>query len=113
MKLQFGQFTRWVIADEIGYEPKTTFWNDFDIADWYGVSAIKDTFDRAFNEWKSNIEYLTELALVVNHRAWFHEEDAKYCKAYVECYRAIENYVYGDDSPLSKEERQYYWQVTD
>ena len=34
-----------------GYETFTTFWQDFTIADRFGVSAIKDTFKRAFNEW--------------------------------------------------------------
>ena len=30
----------------------TTFWQDFSIADAFGVAAIKDTFKRAFAEWK-------------------------------------------------------------
>ena len=37
----------------IGYEEKTTFWDDFSIADAFGMVAIKDTYRRAFNEWKS------------------------------------------------------------
>ena len=28
-----------------GYEMKTTFWNDFTIADAFGINAIKDTFN--------------------------------------------------------------------
>ena len=35
-------------------EFKTTFKNDFTIADKFGASAVKDTFNRAFNEWKNN-----------------------------------------------------------
>lgn len=27
-----------------GYETKTTFWEDFSIADVFGVSAVKDTY---------------------------------------------------------------------
>ena len=46
---------------ENGYELQTTFWNDFSIADRFGLSAIQDTFNRAFKEWKENYKYLTEL----------------------------------------------------
>lgn len=34
-----------------GYEFKTTFWIDFTIADQFGLEAVKDTYERAFNEW--------------------------------------------------------------
>lgn len=53
-----------------GYESKTTFWDDFCIAERFGHKAIKDTFNRAFNEWKSNIEYITELVMILNWRMW-------------------------------------------
>ena len=48
------------------YEPKTTFWMDFSIADRFGANAIKDTYNRAFKEWKTNYIYLTELVIVLN-----------------------------------------------
>jgi len=53
---------------ENGYELKTTFWDDFTIADAFGVDAIKDTFERAFNEWRNNVAYVTELAMVISAR---------------------------------------------
>lgn len=40
------------------YQFKTTFWTDFSIADVFGVSAIKDTFNRAFEEWRDNYIYI-------------------------------------------------------
>lgn len=42
---------------ENGYETKTTFWEDFSIADAFGADAIKDTFDRSFKNWKNNYEF--------------------------------------------------------
>ena len=51
---------------ENGYETFTTFWSDFSIADKFGPDAVKDTFDRAFNEWKHDYKYLTELTLILN-----------------------------------------------
>ena len=53
-------------AHEIGYTPQTTFWEDFSIADPFGLEAVQDTFNRAFEEWKSDHIYLTELVLVLN-----------------------------------------------
>ena len=38
-----------------GYEVKTTFWEDFSIAERFGLSAIQDTFNRAFKEWKRRL----------------------------------------------------------
>ena len=55
---------------ENGYQPKTTFWMDFSIADKFGIAAIKDTYNRAFKEWKNNHVYLTELVMVLNHKIW-------------------------------------------
>lgn len=37
---------------EVGYNPLTTFWEDFGIADKYGMVGVKDTYRRAFGEWK-------------------------------------------------------------
>lgn len=56
---------------EFGYQEKTTFWLDFSIAEVYGEAGIKDTYNRAKEEWKDNIEYMTELAMVLNHKSWF------------------------------------------
>lgn len=53
-------------------EWKTTFYSDFTIADKFGPFAIKDTYKRAFNEWKTNTEYVTELAIVLNLKAFEH-----------------------------------------
>lgn len=50
--MTFREFMR-----ENGYELQTTFWEDFSIADRFGLSAIQDTFKRAFEEWKNNYKY--------------------------------------------------------
>ena len=62
------------VAYECGYEMKTTFDMDFSIADRFGIDAVKDTFNRAFNGWKNNVEYLTELVMVLNWKIWEHFE---------------------------------------
>ena len=54
----------------LDYECKTTLWMDFSIADRFGIAAVRDTFRRAFREWKGNTVYLTELVMVLNHKIW-------------------------------------------
>ena len=60
----------WNIEAVCGYKPITTFWNDFSVADAFGTSAVVDTFKRAFEEWKGNYKFLTELVMVLNHKIW-------------------------------------------
>lgn len=57
---------------ENGYDLITTFWGDFSIADKYGIAGVKDTYKRAFNEWKDDYKFFTELTLVLNHKIWQH-----------------------------------------
>lgn len=61
---------------ETGYEMKTTFWQDFTIADHFGLDAIEDTYKRSFRDWKNNVEYITELTMVLNWKCWhYYEKD--------------------------------------
>ena len=61
---------KWTAAEIIGYETKTTFWQDFSIAEKFGTWGVQGTFNRAFKEWRGNRIYCTELAMVLNHKAW-------------------------------------------
>lgn len=58
--------------NDYGIEQKTTFDSDFDIADSFGIDAVKDTYNRAKKEWKSNVEYFAELVMVLNWKCWQH-----------------------------------------
>lgn len=62
------------IYDELGYEIKTTFYDDFSIAEPFGKSAIEDTYKRAVKSWKSDVEYMTELTMMLNWKIWEHYE---------------------------------------
>lgn len=93
------------------YEFKTTFWSDFTIADKFGLSAIEDTYNRAFNEWKYNIVYITELSLVLNWKiwSWYNVDDDK-AKLYDELWRKVDDWC-GDN--LEGEDADYYFEMTD
>ena len=49
----------------------TTFYQDFAIADAFGPAAVKETYERVFNEWKDNYKYWTEVAMALNQRCWY------------------------------------------
>lgn len=101
----------YVPTETEGYTFKTTFHNDFDIADHYGLNAIKDTYNRAVEEWRSNIEYITELALVLNHRAWFwYNKNETFAKLYDFLYYTLVDYV---DVNFSEKNLKYFYKVLD
>ena len=93
-------------------EPKTTFWQDFTIADTFGIGAIKDTYKRAFDEWHENTEYITELVVVLNHKLWQHYErgDERKAKLYNELWQKADSWCM---EHLQGEDLRYYFNVTD
>ena len=94
-----------------GYEMKTTFWQDFSIADAFGVSAVKDTYNRAFNGWKENYIYLTELVIVLNWKIWQHyEKNEQLARVYNELWEQADEYACEN---LKGEEAEYFFRVTD
>lgn len=94
------------------YECVTTFWEDFSIADRFGADAIKDTYNRAFTEWKSNFIYLTELVMVLNHKLWYWYEKGN--QEYAELYNTFwdETAQYAERN-LKDEQLRYYFRITD
>lgn len=96
---------------EFGYEPKTTFWQDFSIADMFGVKAIKDTYNRAFKEWKSDYIYLTELVMVLNWKIYqYYEKNDEYARIYNDLWVCADEYAV---KHLKDEELSYYIRTTD
>ncbi len=93
------------------YEAKTTFWQDFSIADRFGVDAIRDTYNRA-QEWRGNVEYFTELVMVLNHKIWEHYEAGRetLARLYDELWREADEYGM---THFKGEDLAYYWQTLD
>lgn len=101
----------WNIEEETGYKPITTFYQDFSIADRFGVHAIKDTYNRVFKEWKNDYKYLTELVMVLNWKIYEHyENNNQYAKLYDELFRKAEQFAIDN---LKDEEANYYYEITD
>lgn len=95
-----------------GYKMTTTFWEDFSIAERFGVDAIRDTYLRAFSEWKSNYVYLTELVIVLNHKIWqyYRLGNDEYTRVYDELWGKADAYAC---NTLKGEELSFFYQITD
>lgn len=96
----------------MNYKFKTTFWQDFTIADAFGDKAIKDTFNRAFKEWKTNHVYVTELSLVMNWKCWYwyDKNNLERSKLYADYYYQVHDWCLDN---LKGKELEYYIKTTD
>ena len=93
------------------YELKTTFWQDFSIADHFGTDAIRDTYNRAFEDWKHDVIYLTELVMVLNHKIWqWHERNETIARVYNSLWEQAAGYA---ESTLEGDDLMYYFMTTD
>ena len=96
-------------VNERGYE--TTFYQDFSIAEKFGYDAIKDTYERAFDEWKGNYKYLTELVIVLNHKVWdWFGKNLRTARLYEDLFKKAS--IYAEEN-LKGEELVYYYRETD
>ena len=101
----------WNIEAMTGYAPKTTFYTDFSIADGFGESAVRDTFKRAFDNWKDNITYLTELVMVLNWKIFEHyEKNEELARLYDELWKQADSWCMDN---LDGDNLSYYLRTTD
>lgn len=97
---------------EFGYKQITTFYQDFSIAEKIsGGKGVIDTYCRAFQEWKENYKYLTELVMVLNWKCWrWYEHNETLCRLYEDLFYKAKNYAYEN---LKGEELSYFINTTD
>ena len=106
---------RWPLIDMTGYKPKTTFWEDFSFADNVDEKAVRETFDRAFKEWKDDKVYATELSMVLNWKQFQFAKDGylcdnDMCRTYMELWKKIDEYIVNN---WKGEKLSYYLKETD
>ena len=94
-----------------GYTQITTFFQDFSIAENFGISAVKDTYRRAFKAWKTDYKYLTELVLVLNWKIWQHYgKNDTLAKVYNDLWEMADAYAVEN---LKGDELRYFYRTTD
>lgn len=110
------QIPKWNVEEFCEYKPITTFWEDFRIADCFTCGGddprpILDTYKRAFNEWKNNTKYLTELSMVLNHSIGFWVNRSRaIASVYDKLWRQLDEWIYEN---WVGEDIQYYFEITD
>ena len=77
-----------------GYTQRTTFWDDFTLAEKLGLSDIERTYRNAFNSWKTDVVFITELVLVLNWKMLYMDERHMTEKSamYYKCWVALSNW---------------------
>ena len=101
----------WNIEKMPGYKPLTTFWSDFSTAEQFGIEAVKGTFKRAFEEWKGDYKFLTELVMVLNHKIWqWYEKNDELARVYNALWEEADNY--GCEN-LKGGELDYFYETLD
>lgn len=107
--IPMAQADPYAVPYEDGFS--TTFWSDFSIADAFGKNAVRDTFNRAFAEWKSDFHYLTDLVMVLNHKIFQHYDgDRELSKLYDSLWRIADDYA---TKNLVGKELDYFYHTTD
>lgn len=101
----------WNIEALTGYTPISTFYEDFSIADAFGVNAIRDTYERAFEAWQTDYKMLTELVMALNWKANEHYgRNGRYAQLYTELYYQADQWAKDN---LTGEALSYYYCTTD
>ena len=102
----------WNIEAMTGYKPITTFYEDFSIADNFGVAAVLDTYKRAFETAKfMGYKELTEFVMALNWKIWEHYKgNEQLAKCYHSLWAKAAEYAVKN---LKGEELDYFYRTTD
>lgn len=97
-----------------GYDIISTFWDDFTIAEHFGMAAIKDTYNRAKKGWKHDYKMMTELTLILNHKIWQKYDhgngDYELARLYNSLWEDCDEWC---TQNLKDEELEYFLRITD
>lgn len=106
------RITTWNIQNITGYKPITTFYEDFSIADRFGLKAVKDTYRRGLKSAESlGYDYLTEFVMVLNWKILeHHERNDALARLYNDLWAEADIYA---QEHLKDEELAYYYRTTD
>ena len=95
----------------VGKERKTTFFSDISMAEWYGESAILDTYNNVMNVWKDDINFMCEWVIALNQKIWqHHKSNPKLAELYDILWRKADNFCCEN---FKGEELTIYYNYTD
>lgn len=102
------------VAADMGYTRKTTFFSDLSIAEWYGLDAIKETFNDVMKSWINDPKYIAEFALSLNWKSWQHHayKNDEATQLYIQLYYDAEEKIYKHFSG-NEEATSYIFSILD
>lgn len=104
-------YTMFDSEGQLGYKQITTFFQDFGIAENFGVAAIKDTYKNAMEYAKTDYQVLTELVMVLNWKVWEHyQTNEELAAVYQGLWEKADAYA---TSHLKGDELSYFYRTTD
>lgn len=106
-----SDFPMWNIQSMTGYEPKTTFWEDFSMAEQFGMNVVNDLFCEYFVDFRDDVVSFTELVLVLNWKIWqHHKKNDRLALLYDSMWRKASEWAMDN---LKGEDLDYYYRTTD
>ena len=122
--VDLNKLPEWTEAQEIGYEPKTDWWDRFGLAELCGPGVVENTFMTLFSEARKDVVKLAELALILNHRGFLWCEAAEFSdndaaardvfgwisSDYFNKFRAVDDWAHEN---LDRNDFEIYFRVVD
>lgn len=104
----------WNIEEFCGYKPISTYYTDFGIAEWFGKDSVRDTYDRAVENWFEDIKWATEIVMVLNWKIWehYHRGNEEWAKFYNDLWDEAQCKVF-EMYENDQEAISYYYRTTD
>lgn len=97
---------------ELGYETKTTFYQDLTIAEFF-KGGIEDTYNKVCKHWIDNVEFFTEFVMALNWKCnFYYKKNEKLFKIYHDLFYKGQDFFlnhYKDN----EEALSYYCRTTD
>lgn len=91
--------------------PSNTFYEDFIIAEKFGIDAILDTAKRASREWIYDPYMFAALVIALNQRLWaLYKTNEPVAKVYEKLYFEANSKAY---NKYKGEDLDIYWNLTD
>ena len=96
---------------DLGHAPKTTFYGDLSIAEYYGPKDVRETYERVKKDWGANAEYWTEFVICLNWKIWqWYEKNEELAAVYNDLWTQADQHA-GDT--FKGADLEYYYQITD
>lgn len=98
-------------CNEIGYKRQTSFYSDLSIAEFYGIDAVKETYNNIVKHWSNDVVYFSEFVLCLNWKIHQHyQKNPALARAYNNLWVEADKLAY---NTYKGEDLEYYLQTID